>query len=257
MNRQVPNKKYTIIGDGKVACHFGHYFNLVGISFNQWHRKLTIKQLQHAVAKSDVVLLLISDDAIEDFILQHSFLHNKILIHFSGTLILDKAFGCHPLMTFANELYDLETYQSIPFVCDENTDFDALFPQLKNTSYTLTREHKAYYHAMCVIAGNFTQTLMRKTAHQLHDKLGLPVDISFPYLLQTTQNFINNPEGSATGPIERSDFTTVKKHLQVLQGNELEGVYKSFVELNSLRVVNFSQPKHGLKSTTQLLRKVQ
>jgi len=257
VNRQVPNKTYTIVGDGKVARHFSHYFNRLGIVFKQWQRQQTIKQLQQDVSQSDVVLLLIPDDAIENFILQHPFLQDKILIHFSGTLILDKAYGCHPLMTFANELYDLKTYQNIPFVCDENTDFYAFFPQLKNKSFTVAREHKAYYHSMCVMAGNFTQTLMRETAIQLNENLNLPTNILFPYLFQNTQNFIKNPNSSASGPLERGDFTTVKKHLQVLQDHELAGIYQAFVELNSLRKVDFILPKRELKSTSQLFREVQ
>jgi predicted short-subunit dehydrogenase-like oxidoreductase (DUF2520 family) len=110
---------------------------------------------------------------------------------------------------------------------------------------------------MCVMAGNFTQTLMRETSKQLNENLDLPDDILFPYLLQNTQNFIKNPEKSATGPIQRGDFTTVKKHLQALEGDSLEKIYQSFVALHSLRVVDFSQPKCGLKSTSQLLRKAQ
>lgn len=257
MNRQVPNKKYTIIGDGKVARHFGHYFNLLGIGFNQWQRAQSSQQLQLAVASSDVVLLLISDDAIEPFIHQNPFLKDTPLVHFSGTLTLDKAYGCHPLMTFSPDLYGLKTYQSIPFVCDESADFDALFPQLSNESFSVTKENKVYYHAMCVMAGNFSQLLMRESAKQLHNKLDLPADILFPYLLQNTKNFIANPESSATGPLQRGDFTTVKKHLQALQGNKLKGIYSSFVEQNHHGVVDFNQAKHRPKSTTKKLRKAQ
>lgn len=257
MNRQVPNTTYTIVGDGKVARHMMHYFNLLGINFNQWQHKQSTKQLQRTVAQSDVVLILISDDAIAAFIHENSFLQDKTLVHFSGTLVLDYAFGCHPLMTFGTDLYDLPTYQNIPFVCDEGIAFTELFPKLQNQSFNIPASQKAYYHALCVMAGNFTQTLMRETSKQLNENLGLPDDILFPYLLQNTRNFINNPQQSATGPIQRGDFTTVKKHLQALAGNTLKNIYQSFVTLNSHRVVNFSQPKRELKSTTQLLREAQ
>ena len=243
MNRQVPNKTYTIVGDGKVARHMMHYFNLVGISFNQWQRKQSTKQLQQTVAQSDVVLILISDDAIQTFIQVNPFLQNKTLVHFSGTLVIDNVFGCHPLMTFGQDLYALETYQNIPFVCDEGVVFNNLFPQLQNQSFNIPAAQKAYYHAMCVMAGNFTQTLMRESANHLHENLGLPVDILFPYLLQNTQNFINNPKQSATGPIQRRDFTTVKKHLQVLEGDNLAGIYKSFLKFSKTLSSNTCHPR--------------
>jgi predicted short-subunit dehydrogenase-like oxidoreductase (DUF2520 family) len=257
VNRQVPNRKYTIVGDGKVARHMMCYFNFVGIEFNQWQRQQSLKQLQQAVAQSDVVLLLISDDAIEAFIQQYSFLQDKTLVHFSGVLTLENAFGCHPLMTFSQELYDLKTYQSMPFVCDKSVDFESLFPQLNNKSFSLEAEQKVYYHAMCVMAGNFSQILMRETSKQLNNQFELPLDLMFPYLLQNTKTFITNPENSATGPLERGDFATINKHLKALKGDKLERIYSSFVKLNSHRLVDLSLPKHGLKSTTQRLRKAQ
>ena len=251
MNRQVP-KKYTIVGDGKVARHFRRYFDLLEIPFNQWHRQQSLQKFQQFVAQTDVILLLISDDAIARFIENHPFLHNKILVHFSGTLSLDSAFGCHPLMTFGQDLYDLATYQSIPFVCDEAVDFLQLFPQLGNQFFSIASKDKAFYHAMCVMAGNFSQMLMRETAKQLNERLEMPADILFPYLLQNTKNFIANPEHSATGPLQRGDFATINKHLQVLERNPLGNIYKSFLKFQNIRDVDFSQPKSGLKSTTQI-----
>lgn len=248
MNRQVP-KKYTIVGDGKVARHLAQYFTLVGIEFNQWNHKQKITQLQLSVAASDCVLILISDDVIQKFINQYAFLKDKTLIHFSGSLVIDKAYGCHPLMTFGQDLYDLSTYQSIPFICDEHVKFKTLFPKLNNKALKLPHNQKAFYHAMCVIAGNFTQTLMRATSEQLEENCDLPTDILFPYLLQNTKNFINNPRHSATGPMHRGDFTTVQKNLQVLQGNDLEEVYKSFLKYST----NTSSPLHSLNDPNEYL----
>lgn len=259
MNRRVPiqnlAKRYTIIGDGKVAKHFAHYFSLLEIEFNTWSRKQSSNQykstLKSSIEQSDIVLLLISDGAIESFVEEYSFLKQKQLVHFSGSLSLDNIFGCHPLMTFSDDAYSLETYQRIPFVCDQEVYFKSLFPQFENPSYKISKENKAYYHAMCVMAGNFTQTLMRETSKQLSNELDLPEDVLFPYLLQNTLNFIQNPQNSSTGPIQRNDFTTVSKHLQALKGDPLESIYQSFVTLNSNRVVDFSQPNRGLKSTPQ------
>jgi predicted short-subunit dehydrogenase-like oxidoreductase (DUF2520 family) len=236
MNRQVPiikDPQYTIIGDGKVAKHFMHYFDLVEINYTSWNRKQSLRSLQHAVNNTDHVLVLISDNAIESFINVHSFLKDKSLIHFSGSLTIDGISGCHPLMTFSKTLYDLETYLSIPFVIDDNLEFFRLFPQLTNQSYNLAPKDKILYHALCVMAGNFTQTLMRETNKQLSSDLSLPNDIMFPYLLQNTKNFINNPNSSATGPLQRNDFITVNTHLQALKNNSLENIYQAFIQQNT------------------------
>ncbi len=233
MNRQVPNKTYTIVGNGKVAKHFAHYFNLLKIHFNCWNRNQSIDELKQLIINSDSVLLLIADNAIEPFIRKHSFLHNKILIHFSGSLLTKHAFGCHPLMAFAHMLYDLSTYQSFPFICDDGVEFTDLFPLLSNKSFQINNKSKAYYHAMCVIAGNFSQTLMCESQNKLSKELQLPDDILFPYLLQNTKNFIHNSDKSATGPMQRNDISTIDKHLIALKSDPLESIYHSFLQLHS------------------------
>jgi len=228
VNRQVP-KKYTIIGDGKMAKHIIHYFNILGIDCNQWHRQQSHQILQKTVVDSDYILLLISDDAIDTFTQEHSYLQRKTLIHFSGSLISENAFGCHPLMTFGDSLYDLSIYKSMPFVCDDNVDFKSLFPQLNNTFFNLERSHKAYYHALCVIAGNFSQTLMRDSSQLLTNNFNLPKDILHPYLLQNVKNFIANSNQSITGPIQRNDSKTINSHLLAIKDQPLEGLYLSFL----------------------------
>ena len=233
MNRQVPNQKYTIIGDGKVAKHFAHYFTLVGIEFNTWNRKQSALSLQKSVGITDISLLLISDDEIELFINQNSCLAQTHLIHFSGSLTISNAIGCHPLMTFGNELYDLNTYTSFPFVCDNGVDFNKRFPQLTNQFFNIDNNNKTYYHALCVIAGNLTQTLMREASDQLSNELKLPTDILFPYLLQNTKNYISDPKNSATGPLQRGDFTVINKHLQAMKDKPLRDIYISFLELSN------------------------
>lgn len=231
MHRQVPKKKYTIIGNGKLAKHFIHYFDQLTIDYNCWNRRQELHHLKRKIKHSDHILLMISDDAIGTFVEKYPFLQNKSLIHFSGSLVLDNVIGCHPLMTFSQNLYDLSTYRQMPFICDHGINFKELFPQLPNTAHHVANQDRAYYHALCVIAGNFTQTLMKHTSHQMSEELKLPNDILFPYLLQNTKNFINNPEQAATGPIQRNDFTTVNKNLQALENNPLESIYQTFIDL--------------------------
>ncbi len=231
MHRQVPKKRYTIIGSGKLAKHFSHYFTQLNIDFNCWDRQQSSHHLRRKILHSDHILLMISDDAIESFIKQHRCLNGKSLLHFSGTLVIDGVIGCHPLMTFSQDLYDIKTYQSIPFICDKGIDFMALFPSLPNSAHHIDPSDRAYYHALCVIAGNFTQTLMQHTSHQMSEALQLPTEIIFPYLLQNTKNFIKNPSQAATGPIQRNDFITVNKNLKALKNNPLQDIYHTFIQL--------------------------
>lgn len=263
MNRQVPEQKghepIAVVGNGRVVRHMIRYFELVGQPYTHWfrspskstsqfsksansrlarfkHRLKNIFQnsnhesLHDVVASAHVVLLLIPDDQIESFIDANDCLKGKTLVHFSGALHTSKAWGCHPLMTFGHDLYDLQQYQSIPFVVDEDFEFVKIFPLFENSVYAIKAEHKKIYHAMCVMAGNFSQMLWRLTGKEL-EKMNLPADLMNSYLLQNTQNFINNPEHALTGPFVRGDFKTIEQHQQVLQNHPLATVYQAFYEL--------------------------
>ncbi|WP_395374313.1 DUF2520 domain-containing protein [Marinicella sp. W31] len=253
MIRQVP-KKYTIIGGGRVARHMAHYFDLHKISYESWSRdndssvntysiKDAALRLQCALNQADMVLLLIKDDAIPELIQQYPFLREKFLLHFSGALKVEGVVGCHPLMTFGDQLYALETYHNIPFVVDEGHEFRYLFPALPNPSVNLSVESKAYYHSLCVMAGNFAQTLWREVGMQFEQVLGIDQAFLFPYLKQNMLNFAADPANSATGPIARGDVNTIQKHLDVLKDNQLEAIYKSFL--------NYSKHQDAMQQTAR------
>ncbi len=238
MNRQVPETKkikpVAIVGNGKMARHMIRYFELVGQPYVHWFRQTNspytsplsslsrLARFKHKINKLfnpvdnslaasivDVtkVLLLIPDDQIEYFIQNNQVLQNKTVIHFSGSLYTDKAQGCHPLMTFADQLYDLARYQTIPFVVDEGVEFSQLFPLFENVVHTIKPEQKCLYHAMCVMAGNFSQMMWHAIGSELQN-LDLPADLMSAYLQQNTENFVTNPDNSATGP----SSVNTKKH---------------------------------------------
>jgi len=155
---------YLIIGDGRVARHFGHYLSFLGITFQQWSRSQSNSTALASVAKKSThVLLLISDTAIESLITDHPSLSDQCCVHFSGALVTDLAYGAHPLMTFGPEFYALEDYQQIPWIIEkEAPPFSELLPGLPNPSFSIEKDKKDYYHALCVMSNNFTTLLWQK-----------------------------------------------------------------------------------------------
>ena len=270
MNRQVPEKHIlepiAVIGNGKMARHMIHYFELVGQPHLQWMRppqttgskfpqvkhsrlarfknqlkKLMVNKpslsLAETVSQVRTVLVLIADDQIERFIDENPCLQDKTLVHFSGSLFSNKASGCHPLMTFGAEFYRKEQYQKIPFVVDEGVDFNSIFPQFNNPVHTIKASDKVKYHAMCVMAGNFSQ-MMWQTINKEMKAMGFPVDLMSPYLKQNVQNFIDHPQRSATGPFVRGDLETIAKHQAVLEGHPLAEIYQAFYQLHQGPITN-------------------
>ncbi len=157
--RQVPGNKvkipYLIIGNGRLATHLSHYFQQLSIPFLQWWRGCE-QDFQSLMDQTAKILVLINDDAIEDFI------HNNLItdnhhnwIHCSGLLAIPVAESAHPLMTFSDTLYDLETYQNTLFVTEiGKTSFPELFPELPNPHIAIPSGRKGFYHAWCSMAAD-------------------------------------------------------------------------------------------------------
>jgi len=227
--RQVP--QYLLIGNGRIARHFQHYFRLLQIPFFTWHRGESESTLENKIKSASHILLLISDGAIDVFIKKYlSHLKETLLIHFSGSVITDFAYGAHPLMTFGFELYDDNHYQTIPFVIDHDApDFALLLPGLKNPNVRLNKNLKAKYHALCVMSGNFSCLLWQKLFSSLEKEFNLPKEIAYPYLQQQTANLLKSPELALTGPLTRNDHHTIEKNLAALQLDPFQKVYQSFV----------------------------
>lgn len=215
---------YGIVGNGAMAKHFSNYLDLEGISHTRWKRGESLDKLREC----KTILLLISDDSIEEFLKENLSIRSKTLIHFSGALSIKGVLGFHPLMTFGNNLYTLEEYRNIPFIGSEKTNqFYNIFPNLKNAYYKIDKNLKGYYHALCVISGNFSSILWSKVFKSFKEDLALPEEVLFPYLQKTFNNILENPKNSLTGPIKRQDKITMNKNRRKL--NSLwNKIYKLF-----------------------------
>jgi len=240
---------YAIVGGGRLARHFSEYFRLLEIPHRRWTRDRrspfntselpdTGLRLRETVANADRVLLLVSDNAIAALLKQYPFLHDKQLIHCSGALSFPGIAGAHPLMTFADCLYGLDTYQSIPFVFEARefkdevpeagSGFSELFPALPNPHFSINPEDKARYHALCVMAGNFTQVLWKAVSDRFEQQFDWPTEILHSYLNQVVGNFIQVPESALTGPLVRNDQQTIERNIDSLSGDPLQDLYHAF-----------------------------
>jgi predicted short-subunit dehydrogenase-like oxidoreductase (DUF2520 family) len=224
---------YLIIGSGRVARHFAHYFRLLEVPFVQWARRTASSEgeLKSKIAGASHILLLISDTAIASFEQEHELRKSgKTILHFSGSLVIDGIIGAHPLMTFTDALYDLPTYQTIPFIVDAAQVSNEILPMLTNRIYALDPAQKAYYHALCAMSGNFTVMLWEKVFSAFETQLRLPKQVLLPYLQQTTRNLVQAETGNTvlTGPLSRGDAATVERHLDALHGDPYQTVYRAF-----------------------------
>lgn len=225
--RQVP--RYAIIGNGRVAKHLAYYFQLLQIPYQQWHRQLTAA-LSASIAEATHVLILIKDAEIDPFIDANKELQAKILIHCSGALQSQYAYSCHPLMTFSTERYELKQYQQIAFILGETApDFNDLFPQLSNPWCKIPEKKRAFYHALCVMANNFTTILWQKFFNDLQQQFNIPKAVALPFLQQTLHNLQQDHQHCLSGPLARNDMSTINNNQQALASDPFLDVYRAFV----------------------------
>ena len=230
--RQVP--RYLLIGDGRLARHFRHYFSLLELPYLTWSRRENSpEKLAQQLNFATHVLLLISDSAIEAFIETHQLADNKSLtvMHCSGCLQTDKAISTHPLQTFSDALYGLQDYQEVPFII-ENTalTFSQLLPGLTNPYYFINPEKKPYYHALCVMANNFTTILWQKYFKTMQQQFAIDKKDLLPIFKRTMENLQYNNQNVLTGPIARKDQQTINNNLTALQQDPFYSIYKAFSE---------------------------
>ena len=230
--RQVPASvapPLGIVGNGRVAHHFHHYFTRLGLSVSTWSRNSAGPAPPETLQSCQTVLVLIPDGEIVPFIEAWPSLQEKRLVHCSGRLVTSSAEGAHPLMTFGPTLYDLAVYRSIPFVLDvSGTPFATLLPGLPNPSFTIPAADRPYYHALCVIAGNFSTMLWVKLFDELEGRFGIPASAAHPYLMRMAANLTAHADSALTGPLARGDVGTIAANLTALEGDPYHAVYSAF-----------------------------
>lgn len=234
MSGLVPEMKYhyLFVGDGKLSRHLQHYFSLLNIpltKWSKWSRKIgTQNELLDLANVSEKILLTVSDSAIAEMA---QLFADKTLIHFSGSLNLPGVYGYHPLMTFSHQLYDLEFYQKVPFIGAHGEQaFTKLFPELPNPHFQIAASDKTFYHALCVMSGNFTSLLWKKYFEDMQTKLSLPMEALTPYLQAVCKNIEIDYQKSLTGPLARGDHSTIEKHQRVLENDPYSAIYSGFLK---------------------------
>jgi predicted short-subunit dehydrogenase-like oxidoreductase (DUF2520 family) len=232
---------YGFVGDGRLSRHWRHYFSSLGIDWRLWSRRLArAKGLSaaEALAGCDVILLAVSDDAIESVLgeLRAGGLASRTFVHFCGGRSFNGVWGAHPLMSFGSSLYEPAFYREIPVFAEVDTatpdaaaHFRAMFPALPNPCFSLRTEDKAYYHALCALAGGLTAVLWREFFSAMATRFDAPREALACYPRRIVENVLASVDGALTGPVARGDTGTIHAHLAALDSSPLGPVYQAFI----------------------------
>lgn len=237
--------RFLLIGSGRLARHFRYYFAKLEIPLLCWSRNGDpsfnsnefldaesdpLRRLAIAAEQATHIWILTKDSAIEEIGKLCRASSSALQLHCSGSLTISGVYGVHPLMTFGHQLYSIDVYKKIPFICEPDApELSQLSQRLLNPQVRISIKDKPLYHALCVASGNFS-VLLWQMARVEFERLGIHWSLLQSYLEATFHNLSTNPDHALTGPLARFDRETIEKNLAALKGHDLGPIYSLFWE---------------------------
>jgi len=246
--------KIGFIGAGKTGFTLGKHFTEHGIPVSGYSSRnmesakeaaaftgtAYFETIDSVLAASDILFLTVPDSAIKDVWnrLKTLPIQNKIICHCSGLMSSAdfdgihgyKAFGysIHPLFAISSKKDSYKEIGQAIFVIEGGKEhlccFEQIFEKVGNKICIITAQQKAKYHGAAVFLSNHVAALAYVGCKLLNE---CGFNDAFNQTVLNTL-FLNNSKTIAengvmaalTGPVERNDLTTIKKHLECLPKNE-------------------------------------
>ena len=261
------------IGAGKVGFSLGKYLKLGGVTVTGYYShsldsakeaaEFTATRYYEDLASitedSDTLFITVADGAIADVWEEICNLpiKNKNICHCSGSISSTVFFNAekmgayrysvHPIYALSdkyNSYQDLKNaYFSIEGSKAHLKEIKDCLTSLGNQAAIIDTEKKALYHCAAVMVSNQMVALADLGAEMLAE-CGFDrseAERALAPLIEGNAKAIvtAGPEKALTGPVERGDVTTVRKHLAVLNP-EIAEIYKAL----SNRQVLIAERKH-------------
>lgn len=220
-----------IIGNGNVATHLTTAFlKSDTVSVTQINSR-NLKDIPPA----EVTIIAVSDDAIAEV---SSKINNGFVVHTSGSVSMHDLQNTttkgvfYMLQTFTKE--KKVTFSKIPF-CLEVEDpknytlLEKVAKSIGKKVYSINSEQRKILHVAAVFVNNFTNHLY-KIANDICQNNNVSFEILQPLIEETAKKIqMVSPANAQTGPAIRKDLKTIKKHLQLLNGDSKK-IYKTLTK---------------------------
>lgn len=273
--------KVGFIGAGKVGFSLGRYFADNGIELSGYYSRTAdsarkaaeftgsefYSQPDGLISASDAVFLTVPDGAIKETYLSLTKykLTGKQLCHCSGAMSATEAFpdisaygalasSIHPLFPVSSKE---ESYKELgnAFFCIEGDcadEWSGILSRMGNSVRIITSGIKSRYHAACSVASNLVCGLMEESVQML-EQCGFTADEALAALEPLAMSnirriFAVGPTAALTGPIERNDVSTVKKHIACIDDKTGSELYKAV----SRKLADMAQERHKESDYTEM-----
>ncbi|MBE5920539.1 MAG: DUF2520 domain-containing protein [Pseudobutyrivibrio ruminis] len=277
--------KVGFIGAGKVGCSLGKLFaetqhNLTGYysrssssaeSAAEFTNSTYFQNLEDLIQDSDTVFITVPDDAITAVWeqLKHMSIAGKMICHCSGSLSSEifrdiketgaYGFSVHPLLAVSDRY---TSYQELPkalFTIEGDathiSDIEELLYASNLQSARISADVKTRYHGAAVLCSNLVVALVQAAEDELRicgfseEQLA---DAIAPLLLGNVNKVLSvGTKAALTGPIERNDVGTVKKHLDTFERIDRE-IYR-VLSKKTCEIAKDKHPSANYEALEQLL----
>lgn len=273
--------KIGFIGAGKVGFSLGKYFAENGLEISGYYSRSESSALEAAVftgselfvsaeelvSASDAVFLTVPDSAIKETYsaLPKELLSGRQICHCSGAMSAEEAFpnvaeysakgtSIHPLFPISSKT---ESYKELSnaFFCIEGdcaAEWSAILSDMGNSTRIITSDIKSRYHAACSVASNLACGLMAESA-ELLEQCGFTEEEALSALEPLAMSnmkriFTVGPTAALTGPVERNDVSTVKKHIACINGGNDSDIYRAV----SKKLTEMAKERHPQADYTEM-----
>jgi predicted short-subunit dehydrogenase-like oxidoreductase (DUF2520 family) len=235
---------FVSIGAGNVATHLVSKLHQSGLQLIQVYSRTTdsasalaklydsVYTISPSEIKTNADFYLVSvPDQVLPHILDQLKIHDKLIFHTAGSHGLE-VFGkkfhffgvMYPLQTFSkNAELNLTKVPLLIEASDDNTlkEIEKIAHLITEKVYITDSETRRWIHLAAVFACNFTNHMIDLSNEILHQKKIDP-SILKPIIEETFRKSISmNPCEAQTGPAIRNDFTTIDKHIKMLENQAL------------------------------------
>lgn len=263
------------IGAGKVGFSLGKFFVQGGVPVTGYYSRRQesaeeaalftgtkpYAEMNELVQDSDALFLTVPDGEITNvfFALSGLDIKGKQICHCSGAMTAGEAFpgigktgaygySIHPLFPISSKH---EAYRELAdaFFCMEGEgphlpQWEGLFRSLGAKVQAVPAEGKVRYHAACAAASNLVCALAELSLEMLEgcgfNREGALQALA-PLMRSNLEHILRKgPAEALTGPVERCDVFTVRKHMRCLP----EGTEKELYRAASQKLVEMARRRH-------------
>jgi predicted short-subunit dehydrogenase-like oxidoreductase (DUF2520 family) len=191
---------------------------------------------------------------------------SQIVSHLSGALdsslikfLKSSVVSIHPIKSFGDPIISTNSFKGTLFVCEgakqSLSRTKNVVESIDGVFTTISSKNKVKYHLALTLASNFS-ILLAKKAEELLLSVGFSENDAQSVVLGLIEGTLSNMKNlgvsqALTGPVERGDLLTIRKHIDAID----DSVLKEFYIDGSKMLVDVAKKRHFIDNKYEEIEK--